>query len=265
MTDRGQQPIAPDGPEGEDSRTAPHPTSIAVWGVPSPVVVDGRFAVQVGVKCAAGCPLAGQPVVVRNEAGADVGHGRLGENRAPGTEGLYGTEVMLAAPSQAGIHSWTVAFVAPGPGSAPPGKPVPAQQTMPAHDARPVRDAAPAPDVSPPFGPPPECAPVHANATAAFGFRTVRPPEHRVTVTVCDRDTETPLANAEVRVGIYRGETDARGEARVEVRAGSYDLYVRKAGYAPHTDSVWVSGDVTLRVATVRPSDADPDDEQVWM
>ena len=225
MTDRGQQPIAPDGPEGEDSRTAPHPTSVAVWSVPSPVVVDGRFAVQVGVKCAAGCALAGQPVVVRNEAGADVGHGRLGENRAPGTEGLYATEVMLAAPSQAGIHSWTVAFVAAE------------SDSTQAHD----------------------------EAESTFGFRTVRPPEHRVTVTVCDRDTETPLANAEVRVGIYRGETDARGEARVEVRAGSYDLYVRKAGYAPHTDSVWVSGDVTLRVATVRPSDADPDDEQVWM
>ena len=65
--------MAPDGPAGKESRTAPHPTSIAVWGVPSPVVVDGRFAVQVGVKCAAGCALAGQPVVVRDEAGADIG------------------------------------------------------------------------------------------------------------------------------------------------------------------------------------------------
>ena len=103
-------------------------------------------------------------------------------------------------------------------------------------------------------------------AAATFGFRTVAPPEHRVTVTVVDQDTRTPLAGAEVRVGIYRGTTDSSGHAHVEVRAGSYDLYVRKAGYQPHADTVpVVSGNVVLQVATARVSDADLDDEQVWM
>ena len=66
-------------------------------------------------------------------------------------------------------------------------------------------------------------------------------------------------------MGVYRGTTDANGQARIAVRAGSYDLYVRKAGYAPHTDSVEVSGDVILRVAAARVAEDDPDDEQVWM
>ena len=67
-------------------------------------------------------------------------------------------------------------------------------------------------------------------------------------------------------MGICRATTDASGQAQVEVHPGSYDLYVRKAGYKPHAESVpVVSGDVTLRVAAARVSDTDLDDEQVWM
>ena len=223
---------------GDESKTAPHATSIAVWGVSSPVLVKRRFAATVGVKCSAGCPLPGRRIIVRNEAGADVGHGQVGETPEPGTSALYAARVTLEAPAAEGVHTWTVMFDGAEPDSVPPP------------DATPAREPAPG----------------HANATATFGFRAMDPPEHRVTVTVLDRDTETRLAGAEVHVGIYRATTDASGEAQVEVHPGSYDLYVRKAGYKPHAASVpVVSGDVTLRVAASRVSDGDLDDEQVWM
>ena len=234
--------VTPDTPAGGEA-TAPHPTSIAVWDVPSPVVVNDRFTVQVGVKCSAGCPLAGRSVVVRNKTGGDVGQGRLGTVPAPGTRALYVADVTLDAPAGEGIHAWTVAFAAAGPGSAP------AQDGVPADEQARALDPAPA----------------HAGATAAFGFRTVGPPEHRATVTVFDRDTEAPLAGVEVRLGVHRGSTDARGQATVEAQAGSHELYVRKAGYVPHTADVTVSGDVALRIAAVRASDTDPEDERVWM
>ncbi len=250
MTDRGQQQIAPDGPAGKESRTAPHPTSIAVWGVPSPVVVDGRFAVQVGVKCATGCALAGQPVVVRDEAGADIGHGRLDDRPEPGTNALYAAEVTLEAPAEEGVHAWTAVFDGAEPD--------------PAHESNPGPEASPGHEAPSGSGRPQQAV-AHATATAAFSFRAVSPPEHRVTVRVVDRDAETPLCGAEVRVGVYRGTTDASGQAQVEVQAGSYQLYVRKVGYGPHTDSVEVSGDVALRVAAAPVSEVDPDDEQVWM
>ena len=237
MTDQLQPPVVPGDTAGDESKV-PHPTSIAVWGVPSPVVVNRRFAATVGVKCSAGCPLTGRRIVVRNEAGTDVGHGRVGEAPEPGTSALCAAKVMLEAPAEEGVHTWTAAFDGVEPDSAPPD------------DAAPVKASTPG----------------HANATATFGFRTIAPPEHRVTVTVLDRDTETPLAGAEVRVGVYRGTTDAGGQAHVEVRPGSYDLYVRKAGYQPHVGSVpVVSGDVGLEVAASRVTDEDPDDEQVWM
>ena len=242
MTDKVTPPAAPGGtaldPGNGEPKTESHPTSIAVWGLPSPVVVNRRFAATVGVKCSAGCPLGGRRVVIRNAAGADVGHARVGETPEPGTSALYAAKVTLEAPADEGVHAWTAAFDGAEPDSRAP------------HDTVSVQGPAPG----------------HANATATFGFRTTAPPEHRVTVTVVDRDTETRVAGAEVRVGVYRGTTDASGQAHVAVHPGSYDLYVRKAGYKPHADSIpVVSGDVVHEVAAVRVTDADLDDEQVWM
>lgn len=244
---------------------ASHSTSIAVWGVPSPVAAGGRFTVRVGVKCAAGCPLTGRPVAVRDEAGAGVGRGRLGAAPEPGTRALYRTDLTLTAPAREGVHTWTVVFAAAhgahpaaeapereSAHGAPPAYGTPARES--AHEAPPASEA-----------PARKSVPAHEAATATFGFRTVRPPEHRVTVTVCDRDTGTPLAGAEVRVGVHRGTTDADGKALVDSPAGRHEVYVRKAGYLPRTGAVTVRGDVALRFAAERVSDADPDEKQVWM
>ena len=237
----------PDAAAGErtDAAPPPHATSIAVWDVPSPVVAGSRFGVTVGVKCAAACPLAGQPVVVRDAAGAEVGRGRLDSQPAPGTRALYAASVALAAPAEAGVHAWTATFPAAGSGAAPAAE-------SGSEEAPPPGTAAP-----------PEAP--HAEARAAFSFRAAAPPEHRVTVTVHDRQTEAPLAAVEVYVGPYRAATDAEGATRVDVPAGDYDLYVRKAGYAPHAGRVAVTSDVALQVAAAPAPDVDADDEQVWM
>ena len=194
--------------------------------MPSPVVVGSRFTVTVGVRCPRTCPLTGRPVVVRDASGAEVGRGRLGSQPAPGTRALYAAQVELAAPAEAGVHAWTAEFPAAGSGA-------------------------------------PEAP--HAAAQAPFSFRAAARPEHRVTVTVHDRDTEAPLAATEVHLGPYRATTDAEGCARVEVPPGRYDLYVRKTGYTPHTADVAVSGNLALQVAAAPAPDVDPDDEQLWM
>jgi hypothetical protein len=100
--------------------TVPHKTSVAVWGVPSPVEAGGRIATTVGVKSAGGCDLRGAAVDIVDEAGAVVGRGRLGDTPWPGT-GLYWAEVALTAPERIGTHSWRAAF--------------PAQEVRFAHDA----------------------------------------------------------------------------------------------------------------------------------
>ena len=296
----------------DEEGQAPHPTSVAVWGAPSPVIAASRFTVTVGVKCAAGRPLAGRPVVIRDETGRDVGHGTLGAEPRAGTRALYAAAVSLTAPSEPGVHAWTAAFPGAGeaglPAHAPTPPPEPATEPVPHREAAsaPKREAAPAPHEAasalrreaaapaPPEGaspsrnepvtaPPHEtdsaighhaaaapghvatAAPGHEAAGCTFSFRTVEPPENTVTVTVVDRDTATPLAAADVHLGVYRASTDAEGKARVQAPAGEYELYVRSPGYVPYAEPVTVTGDAALHVAAARVSEADLDDDQVWM
>jgi hypothetical protein len=100
--------------------TVPHKTSVAVWGVASPVEAGGRLTVTVGVKSAGGCELKGAAVEIVDEGGTVAGRGRLNDAPWPST-GLFWAEIGLAAPERAGTHSWRAAF--------------PAQEPRLAHDA----------------------------------------------------------------------------------------------------------------------------------
>ncbi len=222
-----------------DEAQPAHPTSVAVWGAPSPVVASSRFTVTVGVKCVAACRLTGQPVVIRDGAGRDLGRGTLGAAPSAGTRALYAAAVPLTAPADSGVHVWTAAFPA-------------AAKPDPTATAEPPDPAAAE-------------APGHAAAACTFSFRTVEPAGTTVTVTVVDQETEAPLADADVHLGVFRASTDAEGQARIEASEGNYELYVRSPGYTPYTVPVTVTGDAALRVAAVRVSDADLDDDQVWM
>lgn len=280
-------PAHPTTTAADEPRPA-HPTSVAVWGAPSPIVAGSRFTVTVGVKCSAGCSLAGRPVVVRDGDGRDVGRAPLGAEPAAGTHALYAAVVSLTAPSEPGVHEWTAAFPAipeplaalarqqpkpaAGTSTAPYGAAAASKRetySEPPHGAAskasapaaagPRHESAAAPEREP------SSTPRHEAASAILSFRTVEPAGNAVTVAVVDRDTEAPLADADVHLGVYRTPTGADGRARIEAPAGQYDLYVRSPGYTPYTEPVSVSGDAALRVAVVRVSDADLDDDQVWM
>ena len=273
-----------------------HPTSVAVWGAPSPVVAASRFTVTVGVKCSAACRLAGHPVVIRDGTGRDLGRGILGAEPAAGTIALYAATVTLTAPREPGVHAWTAAF--PAAAEPPPtvttAQPEPATAaTVPHHEAASApgsegalatherqeagsappdetsaathqdTEAVPRHEASPP--PEAESASRHGAAACTFSFRTLERPGNAVTVAVVDRETDAPLANADVHLGVHRASTDAEGQARIEAPEGDYELYVRSPGYTPYTEPVTVTGDAALRVAAVRVSDADLDDDQVWM
>ena len=96
--------------------TIPHATSMAVWDVPSPVIMNRSFKVKVGVKCSAACQLAGRLVQVCDEKGTQIGGSRLGETPWPGTSALYVAEVELTAPGTEGMALWSARFAAAEPG-----------------------------------------------------------------------------------------------------------------------------------------------------
>jgi hypothetical protein len=93
-------------------RVKPHRTSLAVWAVPSPVQIANRFAITVGAKSSGACTLSGAKVEIRDEAGARVDDGTLGDTPWPGTDGLYWAEIELTAPTRDGMFSWSAALAA---------------------------------------------------------------------------------------------------------------------------------------------------------
>jgi len=103
-----------DGVLHEETSTAfsfvavPHATSVNVWGLPSAIAAGERFRLKVGVKCSAGCKLAGRPLSVLDHEGAQAGAGHLLDDVWPGTSALYFAEVEAQAPLTAGDYTWQV-------------------------------------------------------------------------------------------------------------------------------------------------------------
>jgi hypothetical protein len=198
-------------------RAVPHKTSLAVWGVSSPVRSGGSFSVTVGVKSAGGCDLRRARVEIQDETGAAIGHGLLGEAPWPGT-GLYWANISLTAPATVRTFSWRAAF--------------PAQELKLAHD----------------------------ESSAAFGFTTVPPPDHRLTVKVTEGGGAEPMAGVALALGPYRAATDAAGLASLEVPAGRFSLAVWKSGFEAGPIDVEVDRALHLEVEMARL----PQEPTVW-
>jgi hypothetical protein len=99
----------------------------------------------------------------------------------------------------------------------------------------------------------------HEGASSKFSMAIVRPPEHRLTVEVFEKDTKAPIENAQVRLGAYRAATDLSGRAEVAMPKGTYDLTVWKVGYEAPGRTVDLHEDVSVQVevAIVPPENPD--------
>jgi hypothetical protein len=91
----------------------PHQTSIAVWDIPSPAILKMDMALKVGVKCSAGCNLAGEWIEIQDHEGKIAATGVLGESPWPGSQGLYWKEVSFQTPCREGFFSWEARFNQP--------------------------------------------------------------------------------------------------------------------------------------------------------
>jgi hypothetical protein len=198
-------------------RTIPHDTSLAVWAVPSPIVMNHPFRIQVGATCSAGCDLKGKEIEIGDETGAIIARGQLGEIPWEGTRALYWTEVDLVAPAREGATSRSIRFA-------------PTELQLP-----------------------------HGGASARFGFETVRPPQYSVTIKVVQKKTGTPVADAQLRLGVYFACSDQTGLAKVAMPQGTYTLDVLKTGYEALSQVLDVNGDITVKVAVAVIPPENPD------
>ena len=85
-----------------------HPTSVAIWDVPSRAVSGRPFKIKAGATCSAACQLTGREIEVCDGAGNMVARGILGETPWQGTMALHWVEMNLTAPGEEGLHSWTL-------------------------------------------------------------------------------------------------------------------------------------------------------------
>ncbi len=86
----------------------PHEAHLSAWDVPSTIVAGERFRFMVGVRCSAGCCLAGHALHVHDRDGLQIGTSHLCTEICPGTEALYVAEVAGQAPTAAGTYQWEV-------------------------------------------------------------------------------------------------------------------------------------------------------------
>lgn len=86
----------------------PHAASVNVWGLPPAIAAGERLSFKVGIKCSAGCQLAGRALRVLDHDGAEVAAASLCEDVWPGTSALYFAEVEAQAPRTPGDYQWRI-------------------------------------------------------------------------------------------------------------------------------------------------------------
>ena len=85
----------------------PHSTSMAVWDIPSPIVLGAQFCIRVGTKCFVGCDLTGSEIEIHYHEGVEVASAMVGSDTQLGATALYWTKVELRAPNVEGVYKWT--------------------------------------------------------------------------------------------------------------------------------------------------------------
>ena len=98
----------------------------------------------------------------------------------------------------------------------------------------------------------------HEGASASFGFVTTRPPEHTVSVTVVEKNTDRPVHDVQVRLGVHRMSTDETGLARFAVPTGEHRLFIWKAGYDAPERTVRVIKPEEVRIEMTVLPEEDP-------
>jgi hypothetical protein len=99
----------------------------------------------------------------------------------------------------------------------------------------------------------------HEGATTSFSVAVVRPPEHVLSVRVIEQATAEPIPDVELRLGAYRGTTDASGLAEIALPKGRYELRLWKVGFEAPPRPVEIGADAFVEIEAVVVPEEDPD------
>jgi hypothetical protein len=91
----------------------PHVTSMVVWDVPSPIQLNDKFTIKVGVRCSAECNLGGLDIEILDHTQALIATAKLSDIPMSEATPLHWAEVELRAPGAEGCYNWSVRFAKP--------------------------------------------------------------------------------------------------------------------------------------------------------
>jgi hypothetical protein len=103
----------------------------------------------------------------------------------------------------------------------------------------------------------------HEPAQFEFTFAAVRQGDHKLTVTVVDKETGVPIENGHVRLGYHRAVTDASGVAELSIPAGNYELTTWMTAHETKPMPIEVKEDLMLRLEADPVPEEDP--AAMWM
>jgi hypothetical protein len=99
----------------------------------------------------------------------------------------------------------------------------------------------------------------HDGAGTSFSLSVVRPPEHVLSVKVIEQATAAPIPEVELRLGAYRGTTNASGVAEIALPKGRYELHVWKVGFVALPRLVEIAADAFVEIEALAIPEEDPD------
>lgn len=104
----------------------------------------------------------------------------------------------------------------------------------------------------------------HDQGLAQFSFVAVKPPDHKLTIMVFDKETAAPIDNARLRMGCFRIATDASGLAQLTVPDGHYEVTAWMTSHELPPTTIEITEDMILRLEATALPDEDPY-AQMWM
>ena len=78
-------------------------------------------------------------------------------------------------------------------------------------------------------------------------MKVVAAPDFEITVETIDAENQTPVKGMHVLLHPYRATTDERGQARIKVAKGRYNLAISGFKYAAYRDVIEADDDLVLR------------------
>jgi hypothetical protein len=192
-----------------------HETSISMTRpVPAELEPGTDILLQVKVSCSSGCNLQGGKTTIANHAGAATEDIELTSLDGAASKT---EEFVIKAPDEPGEYAWTAVF--------------------PSQEHTGIR---------------------HGESVVPFSFvvkpKTIKPPEHVVTIEVTGRDTKAPIKNVRIilRPLLYRGitytdYTDDTGVAHTSVPEDEYMIIASSDGYRSFSARFVLTDDVAFK------------------